>query len=283
MPSEPRVPTEPTLEELSAYLDHELDDAANARVAEHVAGCVECQSRLDGLRQTTYAIRALPMETPPRTFTIPSARREPVRWAPVAGWIGGVAVAMLVIVFGVTQVHFPGRAATSTAGSGSNISGGLGQGAAEPHALSAPYRQVAPLERSGQFYAPDSSLQWSSGNSKTVGGAQGSSHSLTISTDAKSYSASGVITIHVTTMGLSADEASSVRIFLMRDAGQGAYLVRLAAPSKAPTYPFDYEAAYSIPQMQLPAPPTGNYTLQVTVDTSDHSGLVAWLPVTITP
>jgi len=30
MPSEPRIPTEPTLEELSAYLDHELDDDARA-------------------------------------------------------------------------------------------------------------------------------------------------------------------------------------------------------------------------------------------------------------
>jgi anti-sigma factor RsiW len=278
MPSEPRIPTEPTLEELSAYLDHELDDAAKARVAEHVAGCADCQARLDGLRQTAYAIRALPMETPPRTFTIPATRRESPSWVPVAGWIGGVAAAMLIIVVGVTHLPFhPASMASSTNG----VSPVLGQGAAAPHALSAPYRLVAPLER--QYYAPDSTLQGSSANSKTVVSAQGSSRSLTISTNAKSYSASGVITIHVTTNGLSADEASSVRIFLMREAGQGAFLVRLAAPSTAPTYPFDYEAAYSIPQMQLPAPAAGNYTLQVTIDTSDHSGLVAWLPVTITP
>jgi anti-sigma factor RsiW len=278
MPSEPRIPTEPTLEELSAYLDHELDDDAKARVAEHVAGCADCEARLDGLRQTAYAIRALPMETPPRTFTIPAKRRGSSSWVPVAGWIGGVAAAMLIIVVGVTHLPFhPASMASSTNG----VSPVLGQGAAAPHALSAPYRLVAPLER--QYYAPDSTLQGSSANSKTVVSAQGSSRSLTISTDAKSYSASGVITIHVTTNGLSADEASSVRIFLMREAGQGAFLVRLAAPSTAPTYPFDYEAAYSIPQMQLPAPAAGNYTLQVTIDTSDHSGLVAWLPVTITP
>jgi anti-sigma factor RsiW len=280
MPSEPRIPTEPTLEELSAYLDHELDDEPKARVAEHVAGCADCEARLDGLRQTAYAIRALPMETPPRTFTIPAKRRESPSWVPVAGWIGGVAAAMLIIVVGVTHLPFhPASMASSTNG----VSAGLGQGAAAPHALSAPYRLVVPLERSGQYYAPDANLQTSSANSKTAAGAQGSSRSLTISTDALSYSASGVITIHVSTKGLSADEASSVRIFLMREAGQGAFLVRLAAPSKAPTYPFDYEAAYSIPQMQLPAPAAGNYTLQVTIDTSDHSGLVAWLPVTITP
>jgi len=87
MPSEPRVPTEPSLEELSAFIDSELDEAAQARVAEHVAGCRDCQARLDGLRQTAHAIRGLPMESPPRPFTIPAQRRQSWRWAP-AGWIG---------------------------------------------------------------------------------------------------------------------------------------------------------------------------------------------------
>jgi hypothetical protein len=276
MPSEPRIPTEPTLEELSAYLDHELDNEGKARVAEHVAGCTDCQARLDGLRQTAYAIRALPMETPPRTFTIPAKRRAQVRWVPVAGWIGGAAAAMLIIVVGVTHgpLHGLGGGPAST----STISGGL----AAPYANGAPYREVAPLDGSTQF-APDSTPRASTTNSKTVMDAQSSSRSLTISTDATSYRASRSITIHVTTKGLTADEASSVRIFLMREGGQGGYLVRLAAPSKSSAFPFDYQATYSIPQMQLPAPVAGNYTLQVTIDTSDHSGLVAWLPLTITP
>ena len=276
MPSEPRIPTEPTLEELSAYLDHELDDGTRARVAEHVAGCADCKLRLDGLRQTAYAIRALPMETPPRTFTVPATSRRSVRWAP-AGWIGGVAAAMLIIVVGVTHVPFHGPGGAASTGT---VSGGLGQGAGS-FAQGAPYRQVAPLEGS-MHYAPDSALSASSSNSKTVMD-QSSSRSLTISTDAASYHASGVVTFHVTTKGVSAEEASSVRIFLMRETGQGGYLVRLAAPSNAPAFPFDYQAAYSIPQMQLPAPVAGNYTLQVTIDTSDHAGLVAWLPLTITP
>jgi Putative zinc-finger len=280
MPSEPRVPTEPTLDELSAYLDHELNDDATARVAEHVAGCADCQARLDGLRQTAYAIRALPMETPPRTFTIPAKRRESSRWVPVASWIGGVAAAMLIIVFGVTHLPLhPG--ALSSAAPAQPVSGGLGHGGA-PYAQGAPYREVAPLDRSGQPTLDAASRAFST-NSKTVAGAQGSSSSLTISTDGASYSASGVITLHVTTKGLSSAEASSVRIFVMRETGQGGYLVRLMPASNAPTFPFDYQAAYSIQQMQLPAPVAGNYSLQVTIDTSDHSGLVAWLPVTITP
>lgn len=277
MPSEPRIPTEPTLEELSAYLDDELDDDAQARVAEHVAGCADCQARLDGLRQTAHAIRALPMETPPRTFTIPAKRRKSPSWVPAAGWIGGVAAAVLVIVLGVTHLPFhPAGMASST----NPVSAGLGQGAAVPYAQGAPYRQVAPLERSVQN---DTTLRAFSSNSKTAIGPQGSSRTLTISTDGASYSATGAITLHVTTKGLSSAEASSVRIFVMRETGQGGYLVRLMPPSNAPTFPFDYEAAYSIPQMQLPAPVAGDYSLQVTIDTSDHSGLVAWLPLTITP
>jgi Putative zinc-finger len=274
MPNEPRVPTEPTLEELSAYLDQELNDDVRARVAAHVAGCADCKTRLDGLRQTAYAIRALPMEAPPRAFTVPAKRRELARWAPVAGWIGGVAAAMVVIVVGVQQLHFPGPAATSTAGSGSNLSGSLAQGA--------PYREVSPLEWSGQP-SVDTATHAFSANSKTVNDAQSSSRSLTISTNAMSYPASGVITVHVTTRGLSAQEASSVRIFLIQETGQGGYLVRLVPPSNATTFPIDYEASYSIPQMKLPAPVAGKYTLQVTIDTSDHAGLVAWLPLTITP
>jgi len=279
MPSEPRIPTEPTLEELSAYLDHELDDDDKARVAEHVAGCADCQARLDGLRQTTYAIRALPMETPPRTFAIPAPRRESFRWAPVAGWIGGVAAAMLIIILGVQHLPFQSGNPTSSTGT---ISGGLAQGAAAPAAQGAPYREVVPLDRSGQS-SLDAASRAFSANSKTVAGGQGSSSSLTVSIDATSYRASGVITLHVTTKGLSSAEASSVRIFVMRETGQGSYLVRLTPASSAPTFPFDYQAAYSIPQMQLPAPVAGNYSLQVTIDTSDHSGLVAWLPLTITP
>ena len=54
---------EPTVEELSAFIDNELDAYAQSRVAAHVAGCPGCQVRLDGLRQTAHAVRALPMET----------------------------------------------------------------------------------------------------------------------------------------------------------------------------------------------------------------------------
>jgi hypothetical protein len=267
MPSEPRIPTEPTLEELSAYLDHELDAGAQARVAEHVAGCAECTRRLNGLRETVSAVRALPMETPNRTFTIPAQRRQSFRWAPV-GWVGGAAAALLIIVVGVNQLHGPGSAlGTALTSRGANAP------AAE---LSRP--EVAPLDQSNQYAA--AGAQKFSSNSTTVVDPRNSSRSLTVGTDARSYSASGVIGLHATTNGLSAAEASTVRLFLTRGSG---YSVRLAPPSKESTFPFTYDAAYSVPQMQLQAPVEGNYTLRVEVDLSDHSTLVAWLPLTITP
>ena len=267
MPSEPRIPTEPTLEELSAYLDHELDAGAQARVAEHVAGCAECTRRLSGLRETVSAVRALPMETPARTFTIPAQRRQSFRWAPV-GWVGGAAAAaLLIIVVGVNQLHGPGSAlGTALTSRGAN---------APAAGLSRP--EVAPLNGSNQYAAADA--QKFSSNSTTVVDPR-SSRSLTIGADAKSYSATGVIGLHVTTNGLSAAEASSVRLFLTRDSG---FSVRLAPPSKESTFPFNYDAAYSVPQMQLQAPVEGNYTLRVEIDLSDHSTLVARLPLTITP
>jgi len=36
-------------------------DRPGVRVAQHVAGCADCQARLDGLRETAFAIRALPI------------------------------------------------------------------------------------------------------------------------------------------------------------------------------------------------------------------------------
>jgi len=268
MPSD-RIPVEPTHEELSAYLDHELDAAAQARVAEHVAGCAECTRRLERLRETVHAVRALPMETPTRTFTVPAQRRQSFRWAPV-GWVGGLAAAMLVVVVGVTQLHFHGPASMAT----SSQSGG--------NFAAAPNGEVAPLMKSNDSAAAAAQRAYS-GNSKTVVDPQSSSRSLTISADASSYAASGIMTIHVTTRGLSSAEAASVRVLLTRETGQPGYTVRLEPPSTASTYPVDWEAAYSISQMHLPAPVAGSYSLQVTITKSDGQSLTATLPVTITP
>ena len=266
MPSESR--TEPTLEELSAYLDHELDPTAQARVAEHVAGCADCQARLDGLRQTAYAIRGLPMESPPRTFTVPEAPRRQWRWAPV-GWVGSAAVAVLIIGFGIHNLNLH-----ATGGPATTAGGGTAQYATANKA-------AAPLAQSDQHAG--ASQAFAQLNSKRVAVPGNGARSLTIATDARSYPANGILGLHIATSGISTSEASTVRIFLTRDQGQGGYAIRLAPPTNARSYPLNYDAAYSIPQLPLPAPVAGDYTLMVQLDLSDGSSLITWLPVTITP
>lgn len=48
------------IDELSAYLDGELDEADRARVEQHLAGCVECPAVLEDLRRARAALRGLP-------------------------------------------------------------------------------------------------------------------------------------------------------------------------------------------------------------------------------
>src|SRR5207244_10570879 len=162
----PSAVNEPALEELSAYLDHELGSEAHARVAAHIAGCQDCQARLDGLRQTTYAVRALPMETPPRAFTIPAQRElSSRRWVPAA-WLGGAAAAGLVIVIGVTQLgHLPSMA-PSGAGTSMNYSDGSRTQKSAEHGAAAPVAAPAASALDRQFDAQSSSA---SANRSTVG------------------------------------------------------------------------------------------------------------------
>ncbi len=262
MPSEPRIPTEPTLEELSAYLDHELDADAQARVADHVAGCAECQLRLDGLRETAYAVRALPMETPPRTFTIPAPRREPFRWAPV-GWIGGVAAAFLVVAFGVTQLHGP-------AGNTASTSTGF-----------ADHRAAAPAAGPNQ---PAQANQFAAGaarnyaNSTTIVDPRDPSRTLTLATDAKSYPAMGTITVNVGFTGLAPDRTAVLALLLERNG----YAVLLPTGS----VPLDFRGfhgSYQLANLALSNPVPGSYTLIAVEQLPGTNGetLVARLPITI--
>ena len=266
MPSEPRIPTEPTLEELSAYLDHELDDDARARVAEHVAGCADCQARLDGLRQTAYAIRALTMETPPRTFTIPAKRRQSFRWAPVAGWVGGVAAAMVVIVFGVTHLPLHGTATTA--------SGGLA-----PQYFAAPAARPAPALGQGTNDALPASKSVLA-NAVTVSDPRNPSRTLTLATDAVVYSPTGVMAVQMRIAGFAPQEISQPRLLLERNG----YAVELATPTHP--VPSTFQVTYDLSRLPLASPADGSYTL-ILIESLPASGsgsgatLIARLPITI--
>ncbi len=262
MPSEPRIPTEPTLEELSAYLDHELDADAQDRVTDHLAGCAECQLRLDGLRETAYAIRALPMETPPRMFTIPARRREPFRWAPVA-WVGGVAAAFLVVAFGVTQLHGPAATTATT-------SAGIGRAAA----TSPPGSGF--LDQGGTATALRASA-----NSTTVIDPHNSARTMTLSTDAKTYQPKGpkgAITVNVEFTGLAPDGTTVLTLFLERK-GYGVLLQTGSVPLDI----HGFHRSYTLANLALVDPVPGDYFLIAIEQLPGSNGemLVAQLPITI--
>lgn len=264
MPTEPMA--EPTVEELSAYLDHELEPAAQARVAEHVAGCAACKRRLDGLRETVYAVRGLPMETPPRTFTIPEQRRQHVRWAPV-GWLGAGAAAALIIYGGVTQLHGP--AGSSTAGS---------SGASQYNAAAPAGSQGTTTLDSSRSGAASQALNAGT-NTVTVTDPLNSARSLTLSTDAKSYSANGTMTVRVRLTGLPSGRTGIVALFLERNG----YAVQLGG--YGPSDSSGFEASYQFINLDLSTPVAGSYTLIAfePLPGVSRDGLFARLPVTITP
>ncbi len=250
---------EPTLEELSAYLDHELDGDAQARVAEHIAGCQDCQARLDGLRQTVHAVRALPMETPPRSFTIPSQRRQSSRWAPV-GWLGGAAAALLIVAVGVQQLQGPARSTSLTSGGSAQRSAGSGSNE---------------LRSGDQYAAAPAKLA----NATTVSDPRQPSRSVTLSTNAVSYAPDGVMTVHVQLVGLAAEDVSQPRLLLERNG----YAIELTTPTQSGSVASSFQISYALGRLPLGSPVAGKYTLILIERLPGDSGatLVARLPITI--
>lgn len=271
MPTEPMA--EPTLEELSAYLDHELDVATETRVAEHLATCADCQLRLDGLRETAYAVRALPMETPPRTFTIPDQQRQPFRWAPV-GWVGSAAAAGLVIGFGLSQLHFH-PTSTSTAGS-SFFNAPATQRTAEGGAA-APV--AAPALSSQQLDAQSRGI---SGNAATVMDPNNGSRRLVLDTDAASYSATGKMRVTVQLQGSPSSSTNSgdqgLTLTLVRD-GVGVALNPVGVESWNGTPIFG--GWYDLRSLPLSGTRAGNYRLEATWTVPDGTGRVLQVSVPV--
>jgi len=275
MPGEPRVPTEPTLEELSALIDNELDAGAQARVAEHVAGCQECQARLDRLRQTAHAIRGLPMETPPRSFTIPAQRRQAWRWAPV-GWIGSAAVALLLIAVGIQNLHLP--AGPTATGSTSTVSGGLAYGTAQGQ-KGAVAPLAAPAPSTQQF---DSQSRGSATNGATVVDPTNSSRRLVLDTDSPSYPATGRMQVTAQLIGSPSTSLNSANqgltLTLVRN-GLGVALNPVGVESWNGTPIFG--GWYDLAGFPLSAPRAGDYRLEATWVIPDGSGRVLQTSVPI--
>ncbi len=265
---------EPQLEELSAYLDHELTGSARQDLESHLAGCETCRRRLEALRETVQAVRGLPLETPARTFTIPAQRRQAVRWEPFA-WVGGLAAAaVLVIAVGFNLPH-GGLTSPSTAFSNlrsQNSQGGAGVGAAAVPGVLHDQNQGAPFAALADRV--------------TVSDPRDSARQLTLSTDAASYRADGMLTVHVTVQGMpfstpQTSTSAGLRIVLVR-AGAGVELY----PGETSQYSslVTFTDSYAIGQLGLSEPVAGSYRLIAIWRIPDGSGttLEAEVPVQIT-
>jgi Putative zinc-finger len=279
MLSEPRNPGEPTLDELSALIDNELDPVAKARVAEHVAGCHDCQARLEGLRQTAHAVRALPMETPPRSFTIPAKTRQPFRWAP-AGWVGSAAVALLVVAFGIHNLHV--GAGTPTSGSTASYNGAAPARKSTGGSGAAPLAAPAASANAQQF---DSQAGSASAQSSTVTDPINGSRRMILGTDAGSYSPGGRIRVSIQLFGSPSTSTSSadqgLTLTLVRH-GVGVALNPVGVISWNGTPIFG--GTYDLASLPLSEPRAGDYELLATWLIPDGSGRVlqASVPIKIT-
>ena len=57
-------------DQLSAYIDGELDASAAERLESHLSGCGRCRQEMEQLRATVAALQGLPAVEPPRSFTL---------------------------------------------------------------------------------------------------------------------------------------------------------------------------------------------------------------------
>jgi putative zinc finger protein len=272
MPSDPRVSNEPSLEELSAFIDDELDADAHARVGAHVAGCQDCKARLDGLRQAAHAVRALPMETPQRTFTIPAQRRQSWRWAPV-GWIGSAAVALLLVVVGIQNLHLP--ASSPTAGPTANYNAATSAHNSTGGSGAAPL--AAPAASTPQF---DSQARAAAANTSTTVDPSNGSRRMILGTDRASYSTSGRMTVTIQLSGSPSTSTNSgdqgLTLTLVRNgAGVALNPVGVISGNGTPVFGGTYDLS------RLPLAGPGDYRLEATWVIPDGSGRVLQASVPI--
>jgi hypothetical protein len=84
-------------EELSAYLDGELDEAGYQHAYHHLSTCAHCQAQLDEINRVRTVIRTAPPVDPPFGFVERFVRdRRRRRWAPAA--VVGLAAAWVLMI-----------------------------------------------------------------------------------------------------------------------------------------------------------------------------------------
>ena len=93
-------------DQLSAYIDGELDASAAERLERHLAECGRCRQEMEQLRATVAALQELPAVEPPRSFTLSPERVAPRPPLPAASPLAfgtriaaaGVAAALAIVL-----------------------------------------------------------------------------------------------------------------------------------------------------------------------------------------
>ena len=109
-------------DQLSAYIDGELDASAVERLERHLAECGRCRQEMEQLRSTVAALQELPAVEPPRSFTLTPERAALRPQMPMASPLAfgariataGVA-AVLAVVLVVDFGDFGGDGVTQEA------------------------------------------------------------------------------------------------------------------------------------------------------------------------
>lgn len=97
------------LEDLSAYLDDELDEARRAEVAQHLAECPRCSAELESLEWSVGFLRAAPRQPLPRgaslRIEVAESKKIDRPWTSLLGWVvAATAAAVLLIAVGANSL-----------------------------------------------------------------------------------------------------------------------------------------------------------------------------------
>jgi anti-sigma factor RsiW len=256
--------SEPSIDVLSAYVDQELSGVARQELEAHLKDCETCRRRLEAMRQTVHAIHALPMEPPPRVFTIPAQRQQPSRFAPIGAWAGGLAAVAIVGLIVTVALHSPHATGGSTAAGPATLSI---NSAHQQKGATAPAAGAGIADQSlGSAFAPSNLV------SQTVADPKDPATTLRLVAQ-QAVPANGTLAIGVTVTGSAS--SASLHLSLVRN-GYG-----VPIPWSAPAAQVSGSEYLALSQLPLPSPRTGQYQLIAVADLPSGDELIATVPVQV--
>ncbi len=117
-------------DQLSAYIDGELEEPERARIDAHLPGCPECRTTLDALRATLTDLGTLPEPAPSEQDSwavrsaLARARRPSKRWqraALAAGTVAAGLIAVLAVTHNNATTHKTFDATAAGEGSAASV------------------------------------------------------------------------------------------------------------------------------------------------------------------